>query len=159
MRRALFRPRTSVGAMTNYRHGHARNGAQSTEYKAWAGMIERCHNPDNKKYPAYGARGIRVCARWRTSFPKFLADMGQKPAGFSLERKNNSRGYGPRNCIWAGPKTQARNRRNNKIVTMNGRQMSLAEAVETAGADYGRVALRLRRGWSFARAISEPAHG
>jgi len=76
-------------------------------------MQTRCSNPNFIKYGSYGGRGIAICKRWlgRNGFQHFLADMGERPPGKSLDRKNNERGYTPKNCRWATPTEQARNRR------------------------------------------------
>ena len=75
-------------------------------------MKSRCANPKDPAWGHYGGRGIVVCARWVNSFADFLADMGPRPAGRSLERIDNDKGYEPGNCMWATWTTQARNRRN-----------------------------------------------
>ncbi len=92
-------------------HGYARKGKKTKEYGIWCTMISRCHNPNSVGYKDYGGRGIFVCNRWRNSFIHFFQDMGTKPDGLSLERKNNDAGYSPDNCKWATPKEQANNRR------------------------------------------------
>jgi hypothetical protein len=94
------------------RHGDAdrRNGRVATEYMSWAAMLARCNNPNNPAYYRYGGRGIRVCKRWQR-YENFLADMGRRPQGLSLDRINNDGDYKPSNCQWATRKQQANNRR------------------------------------------------
>ena len=86
--------------------------AKSTEYRSWSMMKNRCLNKNADNYPYYGGRGIKVCKRWLDSFSNFFEDMGVKPGkGYSIERKNNSSGYFPKNCFWATKRQQANNRR------------------------------------------------
>lgn len=92
-------------------HGHARTGHHSVEYKTWCGMRRRCTNSNERSWPRYGGRGIRVCERWN-SFELFLLDMGPKPSPqHSIDRIDPDGNYEPSNCRWATLDEQNRNKR------------------------------------------------
>lgn len=97
----------------NFKHGCATGGKVSPEYKSWESMKSRCSNQNTEKYARYGGRGITVCPEWQASFAQFYADMGRRPAGMTLERKDNDLDYSPGNCVWASRTQQARNRHTN----------------------------------------------
>lgn len=95
-----------------YVHGHrARN---TPTYLTWRGMKERCHNPRHKSFPQYGGAGIWVCDAWRASFLAFLADMGERPEGTTLDRIDGNKGYFKENCRWANKATQEKNKRGKR---------------------------------------------
>ena len=89
----------------------------SAEHNSWANMNNRCYVKSNPAYENYGGRGITVCERWRRgvgkrgeSFKNFVADMGPRPSGMTLDRKNPNGHYEPDNCRWATAKVQSENR-------------------------------------------------
>lgn len=86
------------------------NKSKTPEYQSWHSMLRRCHWPSHKDYKNYGGRGITVCKAW-WDFDAFLRDMGKRPEGTTLERKDNSLGYFPANCRWATFLEQNFNRR------------------------------------------------
>jgi len=73
-------------------------------------MRQRCENEKHKQYLDYGGRGITVCVEWR-NFAAFLADMGERPEGKTLDRINPNGNYRPGNCRWSSIKEQAANKR------------------------------------------------
>lgn len=84
----------------------------SPTYRSWHMMLQRCTNPRNTHYAYYGGRGITVCERW-LKFENFLADMGERPLGTSIDRIDVDGNYEPGNCRWATPKQQMNNRRRS----------------------------------------------
>lgn len=138
------------------KHGESKTGpkGESVEYRLWGGMINRCTNPNDHLYEFYGARGIKVCARWRV-FEDFLADVGRRPGkNLTLDREDNEKGYEPGNVKWATRKEQARNRRSTCWVEWEGRRVKLIELAELKGVPIAKVRNRLRKGMSLARALS-----
>lgn len=81
---------------------------QTPTYNSWRGMKQRCLNPNHEHYSRYGGRGITVCKAW-LKFENFLEDMGERPLGKTLERKDNDKGYSKANCCWATRRVQRLN--------------------------------------------------
>ena len=128
-------------------------------YAAWIDMKTRCGNEKIKGYHSYGGRGIKVCDTWE-SFENFLADMGERPAGLSLDRIDNNGDYAPDNCRWATKNQQARNKRNNRLLSFKGETRCLSEWAEIQGIKITTLFQRLYAyGWSTERALSTRTRG
>jgi len=149
---------------STFRHGHSPRGNQTNIYRRWQHMIQRCHNPNDRDYPRYGGRGISVCDRWRhaddthTGFEYFILDMGLPPsANHSIDRLDVNGDYTPDNCRWATPTEQANNRRNTKLLTIDGVTKPLSDWCKEYGIGSKAVLYRLKhRGMSHKEAITTP---
>jgi hypothetical protein len=96
----------------NLQHGHStKRSGRTPTYQTWRGMKARCFDPNSISYPRYGGRGVTVCPEWRDSFEAFLLDMGDRPPGTTLDRRDPNGHYEPSNCRWASAKEQVSNRR------------------------------------------------
>ncbi len=129
---------------------------KNTTYSIWQGMISRCSHPSNPIYKHYGARGITVCSRW-LNYENFIKDMGVKPENRSLDRIDNNGDYSPENCRWADSKQQARNKRNNHLITYNGETRCCAEWSEIYGVPASKIRARINKGWDLESALKTPA--
>jgi hypothetical protein len=135
------------------------HGMEGTSvYVIWAGMIQRCNNPDARGFARYGARGISVCPQW-LSFEGFYADMGDRPEGMTLDRIDNDGNYEPGNCRWATAKRQARNRRKTKLLEFRGEKRPMSEWAEIMGIKRKVLENRIRAGWSVEDALTKPKSG
>jgi lambda repressor-like predicted transcriptional regulator len=123
-------------------------------YDAWSAMKKRCHDPRHRAYVWYGARGIRVCERWRKSFAAFAEDMGDRPEGTSLDRIDNDGHYEPGNCRWATRLEQQANLRSNRKLTAFGDTLHLQAWSRRTGIRPNTIRERLERGWAVEAALS-----
>lgn len=128
----------------------------TTEYYIWRGLINRCYNPKTKHYARYGGRGIKVCDQWRHSFINFFNDVGYRPEGLSLDRKDNNGNYEPSNCRWATTTEQQNNTRANVLVTYNGETKSLTQWCKLFDVKRPTIAHRLDKGMSPEEAFTKP---
>lgn len=139
-----------------YKHGHAGRGGFSPTYHSWASMLTRCTNAKCKGWEHYGGRGISVCERWLV-FENFLADMGERPTGATLDRENNDGNYELGNCRWATRVMQARNSKQVVWVALHGVNKRLVEWCEELGWSINTVRDRVRHyGMTYAEALTTP---
>lgn len=122
-------------------------------YSSWVNMKSRCLNPRATHYENYGGRGIRVCERW-LRFANFLTDMGERPAGMTLDRINNNGNYEPGNCRWATVAEQNRNQRRptghvgGASLVALGQVKTLTEWSASTGLSVNALRKRIQRGAS-----------
>jgi len=127
--------------------------SSSSTYISWREMKKRVNNPNYKYFFRYGGRGIKICPRWN-SFDLFLEDMGERPDGMTLERKDNNGNYEKDNCRWGSRKEQARNTRRNVILTVNGQKKCVSEWAEITKISAQTLIDRFYYGWSHERIVS-----
>lgn len=144
------------GAQPGNKNGFKHGLSGSSTYMTWIDMRRRCDNPSHPAYKWYGARGITVCERWSV-FKWFLEDMGERPAGASLDRIDNNGNYASANCRWVGAKEQGRNKRTNRLVTARGETLPVSVWAERSGLLKTTIIERLNRGWTDERAVTEKA--
>jgi hypothetical protein len=109
-------------------HGRANSsvsGYKDRTYGIWQAMRDRCSNPNRKDWHRYGGAGISVDASWE-SFSQFVSDMGNAPAGRTLDRIDGTRGYGPDNCRWATPREQSLNSSRSRVFEIEGVRDSIS---------------------------------
>lgn len=134
------------------KHGMTKQSSPYRDlYDIWKGLIRRCHNSRSRAYANYGGRGVRVCEKWRASIEDFIADMGPRPSGASIDRINNDGDYEPGNCRWATRRQQALNTRRNVKINWQGQVMCMSEFAERCGVTRRVISRRLAAGWSADR--------
>ena len=125
-----------------FKHGHKSGGKQTRTYNIWCSMLRRCNSIKNDSFYLYGARGIKVCDRWR-SFNNFLEDMGNPEPSQSIDRIDTEKGYSPINCRWSDIKTQMNNKRTNVLIEYDGSTKTIAQWAEYVGMKYATLYRRI----------------
>lgn len=136
------------------------NMTNTAEYEAWRGMIKRCTNPNCKSFKDYGARGIKICEEWLSSFVAFYNSVGPKPTpAHEIDRINNNGNYEPGNCKWSISKEQCNNMRRNHKIVFNGESMNIGQWATKLGINVRTLRNRLiRNNWPIEKAFTEPIH-
>lgn len=142
--------------MPNYTitHGHTRNYRSTPTWRSWSSMRQRCTNKNLPHYRHYGGRGITVCERWSV-FENFLADMGERPHGTSIDRIDKDGNYEPGNCRWASNRQQQVNSRNARMLTYQGETMCITDWAKRLGLLQQGLSERLKV-MSVEEALSHP---
>lgn len=135
-----------------FRHG----GTGTRLFRIWSAMRSRCYNPHNNRYASYGAKGVSVCAAWRTSFTKFRewAEKTGYDDSLTIDRKNLRRGYCPSNCQWIPNSRQAYNKTTSHMITFKGKTKCVAEWASELGFSQFTIHTRLKAGWSVEDALT-----
>jgi len=122
----------------------------TVEHNTWKAIRQRCNNPNTAQYRDYGGRGITVCERW-DSFENFIADMGMRPEGGTIDRIDNSQGYSPSNCRWATRTDQGRNTRSN---VLDEDTVALIKTLRRYGDRPRSIASKLGVSWHAVKSVT-----
>lgn len=138
--------------------GRTHGQSRTHTWWSWQSMISRCTIRRTASWRSYGGRGIRVCKRWcgKNGFQNFLADMGKRPIGHTLDRKKVNGNYTSKNCRWATDLEQANNTTRTVRITMDGETLSLSEWCKRTGIERQTLTARLAVGWDVRRALTQP---
>lgn len=139
-------------------HGQAK-GEHTRLYNIYHGIKKRCYKKSEKSYDHYGGRGITVCAEWQNDFQAFYdwAMANGYADNLTIDRIDVNGNYEPANCRWVDMKNQCNNRRNNHLITYNGKSQTIAQWAAEYGVKYKKLNDRINKlHWSFEKAISTP---
>lgn len=136
--------RKDVTRARSLTHGHTVGRKSTPTIKSYQHAKSRCTDINDPKWPSYGGRGITMCDAWLRSFEAFLADMGEAPAGMTIERKDNDLGYTPDNCRWATRADQAKNKQQTVWVEYAGARMCLKDFAKAIGVNYKTLHAKVR---------------
>lgn len=116
-------------------------------YRTWAGIKNRCLNPNSTGYENWGGRGIELCNEWYKFEPfRDWALANGYSDKLTIDRKNNNLNYTPDNCRWATVKQQNNNQSSNLYYEINGERHTLHEWSELLGFGYSAVYARIKQG-------------
>ena len=138
--------------------GHPTHGKCDTRiYEIWASMKKRCLNKNCQSYDNYGGRGIIICDEWLKfeNFYTWAIENGYND-NLTLDRVNNNLGYNPNNCRWANRYTQANNKRNNVLITYNGKTQTLPQWCRELNLPYATIWDRVQKGWTDEEILTTP---
>ena len=130
---------------------NTRHGLSNTRiHRIWAGMKDRCYNPNTPKYSRYGARGIRVCDEWLNSLEAFYewAMANGYADNLTIDRIDNDGNYCPENCRWSTNEDQCNNRGHHIFLEINGETKTVAQWAKETGIGYRTIHARYNRGWT-----------
>ena len=142
---------TETVRLCNTKHGKC----EARLYKTWTAMLQRCNNHKNPNHKRYGARGINVCEDWGNfvAFQEWALTSGYND-DLQIDRIDNNGNYSPENCRWVTRDKNQLNKRNNRLITVNGKTQTLTEWAKETGLTVKCLANRIDRGWDEARAVS-----
>jgi hypothetical protein len=129
---------------------------KSKLYRVWIGMRNRCANRNNADFISYGGRGITVCEEWNNykTFKLWALNNGYADK-LTIDRKNNNGNYEPSNCRWATPLEQANNKRNNCVLTYNGKTQTIVQWTNETGIKCQTIKDRINKyNWSIEKALT-----
>lgn len=137
---------------------HGQSGTKL--HYVWIDMRQRCENENSDRFELYGERGISVCDEWQDfeSFRAWALANGYQE-GLTIDRIDVNGNYTPANCRWVTQVVQCNNTRRNKMLTHNGKTMSMADWSRYYNLNYHTLRSRLRIGWSVKKALETPMRG
>jgi len=133
---------------------HLTHSQRNPLWTLWQSIKTRCFNANHPSYKSYGARGIVMCDEWRNSFDTFVADVGKRPEGSSLDRIDNDKGYFKENCRWGTRCQQAGNTRRNVKVNWKGWDCNLIDVARAENVDYAGLYVAFRNSKNLEKAVS-----
>ena len=151
--------RSELVSARNFKHG--RGTAKNKTYNTWIHLKHRCFNSNDKQFCDYGGRGISVCDEWRNDFKTFYdwsMSHGYNDT-LTIDRIDVNGNYEPSNCRWVTMKEQCRNKRNNRLLTFNGKTQCIVDWSNDLQIDRRTITKRIDvLGWTVEKALSTPVN-